>query len=292
MKILDHYSFFSYRCRVHGVPFYVGLVAPFLIIYLFNWIVYIIILASLCRKNYQKQDEKRNNRVQIKQQLIAAAILSILFGLGWGIGLLATEGVGVEALRDFFSAVFIICTAFQGIMIFILQTLRSKQARTTWARWFHMATGRDSSHLTSSASISQAWRTRRSPKHSRFDSSAEQGDTLKNKISTLQWNVNNASFPPGIIVTGQRELDEKKPCTGEVICNYLTERTAEFERALTSNDYEEVDTSLVSKEPLTSNEYEVVDTSKETHIYEVVETSLTEPINNDYEMVECTLTFD
>ena len=259
-----------------------------MIIYLFNWIVYAIILATLCRRNYQKQDEETNNRIKIKQQLVAAAILSILFGLGWGIGLLATEGVRLEALRDFLSAVFIICTAFQGLMIFILQTLRSKQARTTWVRWFHMATGRNFSQLTSSANISQVWRTQR-PKHSNFDSSAEQGDTDKSKISTLQSNVQNVSFPSGLIVTGHHELDDKEQFTDP---DKSTENTTKFQRALASNIYEKVDTSLVSKEPLTSDEYEVVDTSKETHVYEVVETSLTQPTNNEYEMVESALTSD
>ena len=221
--------------------------------------------------------------------MFAAAILSILFGLGWGIGLLATEGVRVEALRDFFSAVFIICTAFQGIMIFILQTLRSKQARTSWARWFHMATGRNLSHLTSSTNVRQVGRTQR-PKDSNFDSSADQGDTHKSKISTLQSNVQNVSFPPGLIVTGQHELDEKEKISDPEKSNYDTDNTTKFQRALASNDYEEVDAALVSKEPLTSDECEVVDTSKETHIYEVVETSLTEPSNNKYEMVESALT--
>ena len=255
-----------------------------MIIYLFNWIVYAIILVTLCRK---KHDEGRKNQIKIKQQLVTAAILSILFGLGWGIGLLATEGVRVAVLHDFFSALFIICTAFQGIMIFILQTLSSKQARTTWVRWFHMATGRDFSHFTSSANIRQGWRTRRSPKHSYFDSSAHQGDALKSKISTLKSNVQNVSFPPGLIVTGQYELEQFSYPDRS---NYDIERTAEFERALTSNDYGEVDAALVSKEPLTSDECEVVDTSDETHIYEVVETSLTEPTNNEYEMVESALT--
>ena len=110
-----------------------------MVIYLFNWTVYIIILATLCCKNYQKDAEDKKNRVKTKQQLIAAATLSVLFGLGLGIGLLATEGVKVSALRDFFSAIFIICTAFQGVMVFCLQTLYARrkfeglgQGGSTW----------------------------------------------------------------------------------------------------------------------------------------------------------------
>ena len=149
----------------------------------------------------------------MKQQLIAAITLSVLFGLGWGIGLLATDGVSVSALRDFFSALFIICTAFQGVMVFCLQALRSKHVRSTWAKWFHMATGRDISGLTSSANVNQIWHNRRSYKHSKFDNSAEQRDsyTLKSndyEITTLQRNVKNVSFPAELIVTTIDEHDE------------------------------------------------------------------------------------
>ena len=235
-----------------------------MVIYLFNWTVYTIILATLCCKNYQKDAEDKKNRVKTKQQLIAAATLSVLFGLGWGIGLLATEGVRVSALRDFFSAIFIICTAFQGVMVFCLQTLRSKQVRSTWARWFHMATGREISGLTSSANVSQIWRNRRSRKHSNFDSNAGQRDsyTLKSndyEVSTLQRNVKNASFPAGLIVTTIDEHDEpdivkKETFTAGGGNDYVTvpfdspeEKTTKFAEVLTSNDYE-VETTLTYKD--------------------------------------------
>ena len=262
---------------------------PFVVIYLFNWTVYTIILATLCCKNYQKGDGDKKNRVKTKQQLIAAATLSVLFGLGWGIGLLATEGVRVAALRDFFSAIFIICTAFQGVMVFCLQTLRSKQVRTTWARWFHMATGREISVLTSSANVSQIWRNRRSRKLSNFDSSAGQRDSYALKsseyeASTLQRNVKNVSFPAGLIVTTideHNEPDEKEPLPSggnDYTTVGFEEKTAEYEEALTSNDYEEVETTLKSNE---------------AHDYELVEISLSpkeEPTSNVYEVIETALT--
>ena len=231
-----------------------------MVIYLFNWTVYTIILATLCCKNYQKDAE---NLVKTKQQLIAAANLSVFFGLGWAIGLLATEGVRVSALRDFFSAIFIICTAFQGVMVFCLQTLRLKQVRSTWARWFHMATGRDISGLTSSTkNVNQIWRNRHSRKHSNFDSNAGQRDsyTLKSndyEVSTLQRNVKNVSFPAGLIVTTIDEHDEpdkKETFTAGGGNDYVTvpfdspeEKTTKFEEALTSNDYE-VETTLTYKD--------------------------------------------
>ena len=225
---------------------------PFVVIYLFNWTVYIIILATLCCKNYRKDAEFRKNPVKLKQQLIAAVTLSVLFGLGWGIGLLATEGVRVAALRDFFSAVFIICTAFQGVMVFCLQTLRSKPIQSTWARWFNMVTGKEISVLTSSANISQIWRNRRSHQHSNFDSSAVQMDSCtvqsnEYEITTLQRNVKNVSFPAGLTVTTIDEQDEPDeneavPCDENnyfaIEFNPSKENTAEFKETRIGGDFE------------------------------------------------------
>ena len=261
---------------------------PFVVIYLFNWIIYTIILATLCCKNYQKGDGDKKNRVKTKQQLIAAATLSVLFGLGWGIGLSATEGVRVAALRDFFSAIFIICTAFQGVMVFCLQTLRSKQVRTTWARWFHMATGREISVLKSSADVSQVWRNRHPRKHSNFDKSAGQRDSYALKssefeASILHRNVKNVSPPAGVIVTTidkHNKPDERKPLSGsrnDYVTVRFEEKTAEYEEALTSNDNEEVEPTLKSKE---EHDYELV---------EIAFTSKEEPKNNEYDVVETAL---
>ena len=260
---------------MHGVPFYIGVIVPFVVIYLFNWTVYTIILATLCCKNYQKSDRDKKNRVKTKQQLIAAATLSVLFGLGWGIGLAATEGVKVAALRDFFSAIFIICTAFQGVMVFCLQSLRSKQVRTTWARWFHMVTGRETSVLTNSANVSQTLRNRHSHQHSNFDSSAGQRDsyTLKSsefEASTLHRNVSSSA---GLIVTTideHNEPDEEKPLPGsrnDYVTVRFEEKTAEYKEAQTSNDneeeydYELVEIAFTSKEEPKNNEYDVVETA-------------------------------
>ena len=191
--------------------------------------VYTIILANICGKNCQKNT---NNRVNTKLQLIASASLSVLFGLGWGIGLLATEGVRVSALRDFFSAIFIICTAFQGVMIFCLKTLRYKEIRSTWARWFHKATGRKFSDLTSSANFNQIRRNQRSPKPSNFGN-AGQKDCCTPKsndyeVTTLQRNVKNLSFPAGLKIDDDDKSDKKETLTGGGGYDYLTIRTMIF----------------------------------------------------------------
>ena len=197
------FNLHAYRCRVHGIPFYVGLIAPFIIIYLFNWVVYVIILCSLfCKCSCRKEDE-RSNRVTTRQQLIAAVILSVLFGLGWGIGLIATEGIRTKAVRDLFSALFIICTAFQGVMVFCLQTLRSKEVRNTWLSLFYRATGKN---ITT-------WRPSRysnSRSQSQFDSSTlQQGFSLKsNDYESVTMPKNVDAFDVKV-TTFHETVDEK-----------------------------------------------------------------------------------
>ena len=189
-----------FRCRAHGIPFYIGVIVPFVVIYVFNWIVYSVILFSLICKNRVEDKQDRKARFATKQQLIAAVTLSVLFGLGWGIGLAATEGINVSAVRDTFSALFIIFTAFQGVMVFCLQTLRSKDIRMTWARWFKMATGRG---FTSTASISRIWHNRRSANRKQQSSTHQDSVTFRSndhEMSTLQVSVVD-KVPPSEIAT-------------------------------------------------------------------------------------------
>ena len=130
------------------------MIVPFLILYLFNWVLFIIIIVSLLRKNFQSDIKKKNNNniTFVRQQITITVTLSILFGLGWGIGLLATQDIHTnKTVQDLFAALFVIITAFHGLFIFIMHCLRSKEVRNTWKRWFFGVTGKDFNELTSSA---------------------------------------------------------------------------------------------------------------------------------------------
>ena len=85
------------------------------------------------------------------QQLVIAISLSVLFGLGWGIGLFATQDIHTnKSIRDILAALFVVFTAFHGLFIFIMQCLRSKDIRNSWKRCFLCLTRKDISELTSS----------------------------------------------------------------------------------------------------------------------------------------------
>ena len=130
---------------------------PFIIIYLFNWIIFVIIIASLLRKIFSSRlkDVKTKKDVKsksiFKQQFIIAITLSILFGLGWGLGLLVTGDIYTnKTVRDLFASMFVILTAFHGLFIFIMHCLRSKDARNVWNKAFFGVTGREFTEFSSS----------------------------------------------------------------------------------------------------------------------------------------------
>ena len=137
-----------------NAPYYVGMVVPFLIIYIFNWIIFGVIFVSLIHKrsrsSVKETDKKRKNSF-FHQQLIVVTSLSVLFGLGWGIGLLATQDAhSSETVRDILSAMFILITAFHGLFIFIMNGLRSEDVRNVWKQWFRLATRKNFDEFSSS----------------------------------------------------------------------------------------------------------------------------------------------
>ena len=175
-------TFFS-SCRAFNIPYYIGMVVPFLIIYIFNWVIFFIIIVTLLRKSCKSDlkdvKKKQENISFIRQQLIIVTTLSVLFGLGWGIGLFATQDIhNNKIVRDLFAALFVIVTAFHGLFIFIMHCLRSKDARSVWKRWFYGATGKNFSEFTSST-VGRIRNYR--PNTSHTDSTSD-GDTLKRRF--------------------------------------------------------------------------------------------------------------
>ena len=169
-------------CRAFNIPYYIGMVVPFLVIYIFNWTVFFIIIVTLLRKSCKSDlkdvKKKQENISFIRQQLVIVTTLSVLFGLGWGIGLFATQDIhNNKAVRDLFAALFVIVTAFHGLFIFIMQCLRSKEVQSVWKQWLYRITGKDFSDFSSST----YGRIRR-PNTSHTDSTSD-GAKLKQNFS-------------------------------------------------------------------------------------------------------------
>ena len=116
--------------------------------------MFFIIIVSLLLKTFRSntKSKKITNIKFVREQLIIVTTLSFMFGLGWGIGLLATQDIHTnKTIRDLFAAFFVLITAFHGLFIFIMHCLRSREVRTVWKRWFFNVSGKDFNELTASA---------------------------------------------------------------------------------------------------------------------------------------------
>ncbi len=86
-----------------------------------------------------------NVKTYLRQQLLSAIILSLLFGLGWGFGLPATSAIDNTAVRATLQTLFILLTAFQGLFIFIVHCMygrKSVDVRREWKKWYYLFTCR------------------------------------------------------------------------------------------------------------------------------------------------------
>ena len=114
--------------------------APFGLIYILNWVLFVCIFISLLRK--KNVSNQQSLPAKLRQQFIIALMLSLLFGLGWGVGMVATTSIPVVGVSLTLQAVFILLTSFQGLLIFVMNCVRLADARKEWKRWISIATCR------------------------------------------------------------------------------------------------------------------------------------------------------
>ena len=70
-----------------------------------------------------------------KVKFTIAAILAVMFGLGWTLGLAATS-VPVKEFSLTFQILFSIFVGAQGVLIFLLHGVRNQDIRKLWKKWF------------------------------------------------------------------------------------------------------------------------------------------------------------
>ena len=194
MIIIIFTSLFS--CGATGPALYVGVLVPFLVVYIFNWTIFFIIMISLIKKSSNKrfsEAKKRNRKAETKQQCRVAFTVSVLFGLGWGFGLLASQAIDVQGVRVVFNTLFTIFTTFQGFFIFVLYVLLSPNARKEWKRW--ILRKEDKGREATSSGVGSSSRQTKSTSV-KYSSAAH-----KRRTGTLYHNVyssqmsSKASFP-------------------------------------------------------------------------------------------------
>ena len=130
---------FHFSCRSRDLPFYIGLIAPTAILYTFNFIMFILIMVSVCKQRRPGSVTEKSTLAFICKNAIIALTLSVLFGLGWGFGL-AASGTPSEETTFTLQLLFTIFVGCQGILIFVLHGVRKAEVQDEWKKWFYTVT--------------------------------------------------------------------------------------------------------------------------------------------------------
>ena len=126
---------FLFSCRPTEWPFFFGLILPFLVVYLFNWIMFIVIMISICRHKGSLKGSATGGMSlrDLRKTFFVTMSLGVVLGLGWGFGLVATSS-DVIALTFAFQVIFSIFVGSQGVLIFVFHGLRNEDFRSFWRR--------------------------------------------------------------------------------------------------------------------------------------------------------------
>ena len=99
-----------------------------------NWIIFILIFGSVLCRSGVKGTSRGEKLRKLKENFMIALGLSILFGMGWAVGLLASSDIP-PAVRYPAEWIFTLITALLGVYLFLLYVLRSAEGRGVWKRW-------------------------------------------------------------------------------------------------------------------------------------------------------------
>ena len=153
-------------------------------------------MISLLKKsasNRFNEAKKKNRKAEAKQQCRVAFTVSVLFGLGWGFGPLATESITVAAIRIIFNSLFTFFTAFQGFFVFLLYVIMSPNARKVWKLWIL----RKEERITEGASSAGASTTRSTRQTSLPNKASRYGVHRKGTLyhNVLSENSRKTNYP-------------------------------------------------------------------------------------------------
>ena len=133
----------SFRCMVHGNPFYITVIVPVAAIILANIVILIKVTMRL-RKSRKHKSMSGAARV-ISEARIAFAC-NLLLGTTWVLAFFA-----VEEVTMLFQWLFCISNSLQGFFIFLFYTVRNQGVRNAWLKTL----GKDPSFKSSQLRTSQ-----------------------------------------------------------------------------------------------------------------------------------------
>ena len=133
LSLISIHSCNTCSCRATEWPFWIGMILPFLLVTIFNWIMFVLIMISICgHAQAPVTDKKERSKMKaMRTHFTIAATLAVVFGLGWALGLAATS-LPVKELTLTFQILFSIFVGAQGVLLFLLHGVRNQDIRNIW----------------------------------------------------------------------------------------------------------------------------------------------------------------
>ena len=123
-----------------GYSFYFALLLPVALILLVNFVVLVMVMKSLTKKN-NASSQRQAGKVQARIAFACATLL----GITWVLGLLA-----IGEITYTFQLLFTIFNSLQGFFIFVFYTLMNKDVSKEWKKFFKIGPQNDLSKRNSS----------------------------------------------------------------------------------------------------------------------------------------------
>ena len=172
---------------------------------------FVIFVSLLRKKNISNNSAEQSFKRKLRRQFIVALALSLLFGLGWGVGMVATTSIPVVAVSYVLQAIFILLTSFQGILIFVMNCVRSSDAQNEWKRWIKIISCHKMDYEDYKKHLSGL------VKYQHKGSAIPVSSTLPTKTSKshLEGTLNGVSTLTNSTIETAMEVEKKDPSLGK-----------------------------------------------------------------------------
>ena len=148
--------------------------------------MFVIIMVSICKHSARPAVTNTSNKSYKLRNVSIAAGLSLVLGLGWGFGLVASSNK-INALTCVLQFLFSVFVGSQGLLYLLAHGVRNKDARKVWGSWICL---RSKSYTVTLSSV---------PKDGTADRSENGSASSQNKFSSLPMqdtSTNESEKPP------------------------------------------------------------------------------------------------
>ncbi|XP_008294812.1 G-protein coupled receptor 64 [Stegastes partitus] len=203
----DNYGLVSYGRFTDGttdefcwlkndIAFYVAVVAYFCVIFLFNFVMFIVVLVQLCR--IKRQNPHNVQHRTTLQDVRSMAGITILLGLTWGFAFFAWGPVNLA-----FMYLFAIFNSLQGFFIFVFHCAVKESVRRQWRTYLccgkmRLAENSEWSRTATQKTVKKSSLTKLTSLHS---SNSSNSNNYNNSTSSSTFLVSESSEPSHGVVS-------------------------------------------------------------------------------------------